>query len=168
MKLLYEVTWDVHSMASLWDPSKNAWPFVWSTGDPTGFSWHADFQNGWDQKAMQNAIDKCNNPNDQTGQGVTEACSFLTVRTLSTADKCKATPTVNEAIDGQLDKLPGCNPLQAGPQDATLRSDAGCSLAASSPAATPTSAAISRYPLSGLTAFLSLVAGAIISTALVY
>lgn len=58
-------------------------------------------------RTMQSAIDKCNNPNDQTGQGVTEACSFLTVRTLSTADQCKTAPTVNEVIDGQLDKLPG-------------------------------------------------------------
>jgi len=29
MKILYEVTWDVHSMASRWDPRKNLWPFVW-------------------------------------------------------------------------------------------------------------------------------------------
>ncbi|KAF5310186.1 hypothetical protein D9619_010599 [Psilocybe cf. subviscida] len=166
MKLLYEVTWDVHSLASFWNPSKNAWPFVWSTGDPTGFSWHADFQNGWNQTTLQSAIDKCNNPNDQTGQGVAEACSFLTVRTLSTADKCKSTPTVNEAVDGQLDKLPGCNPLQAGPQDATLRSDAGCSLAPTSPAATPTSAATSKFRLFELTAFLPFAAGAMISAAL--
>jgi hypothetical protein len=37
--------------------------------DPTGYSWHADFQNGWDTTALQNAIDKCDNPNDQTGSG---------------------------------------------------------------------------------------------------
>lgn len=39
--------------------------------DPTGYSWHADFQNGWDVNVLQNAIDQCDNPNDQTGNGGT-------------------------------------------------------------------------------------------------
>ncbi|PPQ69884.1 hypothetical protein CVT25_005589 [Psilocybe cyanescens] len=96
--------------------------------DPTGFSWHADFQNGWDTEALQNAIDKCNNPNDPTGTGITEACSFLTVQSNATlAGECKITPQVNETIDGVLDRLPGCNPLQDGPQDAILQTDAKCS-----------------------------------------
>jgi hypothetical protein len=126
MKILYEVTWDVHSMASRWDPKKNSWPFVWSTGDPTGYSWHGDFQNGWDTIALQNAIDKCDNPSDQTGSGITEACSFLTVTNATFADKCKLAPTVDETIDGQLTKLPGCNPIQPGPQDATIYSELSC------------------------------------------
>ena len=37
--------------------------------DPTGHSWHGDFQNGWDTTVLQNAIDKCNNPNDATNDG---------------------------------------------------------------------------------------------------
>ncbi|KIM43436.1 hypothetical protein M413DRAFT_381186 [Hebeloma cylindrosporum] len=126
LKLLYEVTWDVHAFASRWDPSKNAWPFVYATGDPTGYSWHADFQNGWETTALQNAIDKCNNPNDPTGSGITEACSFLTVTSVGQADKCRLAPVVNEVIDGSLKKLPGCNPLQTGPQDATIYSDNNC------------------------------------------
>ncbi|KAF9552842.1 hypothetical protein CPC08DRAFT_767996 [Agrocybe pediades] len=127
MKLLYEVTWDVHSFASRWDSSKDAWPFAYSTGDPTGFSWHADFQNGWDTEALQNAIDKCNNPSDPTGSGITEACSFLTVSNATAASQCKISPQVDEVIDGQMGKLPGCNPLQPGPQDAIVQSGQGCS-----------------------------------------
>ena len=38
--------------------------------DPTGYSLHGDFQSGWDVDVLQNAIDHCNNPNDDTGAGV--------------------------------------------------------------------------------------------------
>ncbi|KAH7929788.1 hypothetical protein BV22DRAFT_1001996 [Leucogyrophana mollusca] len=128
MKLFYEVTWNVHDFASRWnvnDPT--AWPFVYATGDPTGYSWHGDFFNGWDTTALQNAIDHCNNPNDQTGSGVTEACSYLTVQSATTANACKIDPIVNEPVGGQvLSKLPGCNPLQSGPGDATLYTDGNC------------------------------------------
>ncbi|KAG8758416.1 hypothetical protein FRC12_010016, partial [Ceratobasidium sp. 428] len=82
--------------------------------------------NGWDTNALQNAIDKCNNPNDQTNNGVTEACSFLTVAPAATQNKCKIAAEVKETIDGKLAKLPGCNPLQYGPGDATIYSDANC------------------------------------------
>jgi len=126
MKLLYEVTWDVHFMASRWNAGKHLWPFVWSTGDTTGYSWHADFQNGWDTNSLQNAIDKCNNGSDKTGYGVTEACSFFTITNSTIADQCKQPPGVDEKIDGQLQQLPGCNPIQPGPQDSILYSDAEC------------------------------------------
>jgi hypothetical protein len=55
-------------------------------------------------RALQNAINKCNNPN---GSGITEACSFLTVTNATFADKCKLAATVDETIDGQLTRLPG-------------------------------------------------------------
>ncbi|KAJ7775838.1 hypothetical protein B0H14DRAFT_3588167 [Mycena olivaceomarginata] len=121
MKLFFEVTWDVADFSGRWNPSVDKWPFVYSTGDPTGFSWHGDFQNGWDTTALQNAIDQCNNPNDQTGQG-----TFLTVKTATLSNQCKINPVVNEVINGTLTKLPGCNPLQFGPQDATIFNDANC------------------------------------------
>ncbi|KAF8895538.1 hypothetical protein BD779DRAFT_1434109 [Infundibulicybe gibba] len=126
MKLFYEITWNVHDFASRWTPGRDKWPFVYATGDPTGYSWHGDFQNGWDTNALQNAINRCDNPNDETGSGKTEACSFLTVVQASVANTCKISPVVNEVIDGKLQRLPGCNPIQAGPGDATLYSSSNC------------------------------------------
>ncbi|EIM85455.1 uncharacterized protein STEHIDRAFT_98994 [Stereum hirsutum FP-91666 SS1] len=130
MKLLYEVTWDINAFADRWDTTNSsAWPFVYATGDPTGLSWHGDFQNGWDVTALQNAIDDCNNPNDETWDGVTEACSYLTVQQSSVASTCKAQVVVDETVGGDgiiLDRLPGCNPLQYGPEDATYYSDSNC------------------------------------------
>ena len=36
---------------------------VMSNGDTTGFSLHADFQNGWDMKVLKDVvIGKCQNP----------------------------------------------------------------------------------------------------------
>ncbi|KAF9458555.1 hypothetical protein BDZ94DRAFT_1270336 [Collybia nuda] len=126
MKLFYEITWDVHAFSSRWNAGTDAWPFVYATGDPTGYSWHGDFQNGWDTTALQNAINYCDNPNDQTGSGVTEACRYLTVTSASVANQCKIPPVINEAINGTLARLPGCNPLQMGPGDATFYSDSNC------------------------------------------
>ncbi|KAJ6459050.1 hypothetical protein C8R45DRAFT_1064677 [Mycena sanguinolenta] len=128
MKLFYEITWNVAEFSGRWTPGTDAWPFVYATGDPTGFSWHGDFQNGWDTTALQEAIDDCNNPNDATGSGDTSACKYLTVNTAANADTCKIAPIVNEAINGTLTQLPGCNPLQYGPGDATLYTPANCPL----------------------------------------
>jgi hypothetical protein len=44
---------------------------------------------------LQNAIDKCNNPNDQTGVGNTTACPYLTVLDPAVSTTCKIKPIVN-------------------------------------------------------------------------
>ncbi|KAJ7629679.1 hypothetical protein DFH06DRAFT_1102218 [Mycena polygramma] len=125
--LFYEVTWNVHDFSSRWNASNgDKWPFVYSTGDPTGFSWHGDFQNGWDTTALQSAIDQCNNPNDPTGSGITAACNFLNVTPAAFANQCKIAPVTKEVVNGTLTKLPGCNPLQSGPQNATIHTEAKC------------------------------------------
>ncbi|KAB5594541.1 WSC domain containing protein [Ceratobasidium theobromae] len=125
MHLFYEVTWDVTAFASRWTAA-DGWPFVYANGDPTGYGWHGDFQNGWDTQALQTAIDKCNDPSNDTINGVIDACQYLTLQTADTAKTCKATPERAETIDGKLAKLPGCNPLQYGPGDAALYTDANC------------------------------------------
>ncbi|KZP14800.1 hypothetical protein FIBSPDRAFT_867937 [Athelia psychrophila] len=124
MHVMYEITWNVNDFAGRW--TEPNWPFVYATGDPTGFSEHGDFQSGWDQTAMQNAIDHCNNPNDSTGSGNTTACPYLTVIDAAVANTCKINPVVNEATGGVLAKLPGCNPIQAGPGNATFYTTANC------------------------------------------
>ncbi|KAJ7690043.1 hypothetical protein B0H14DRAFT_2652552 [Mycena olivaceomarginata] len=87
--LFFEVTWDVADFSGRWNPSVDKWPFVYSTGDPTASPGTGTSRMGahsysslveiinflnirsfsWDTTALQNAIDQCNNPNDQTGQG---------------------------------------------------------------------------------------------------
>ncbi|TFK23892.1 hypothetical protein FA15DRAFT_670095 [Coprinopsis marcescibilis] len=129
MKLFYEVTWDVHHFADRWTPGTDNWPFVYSTGDSSGYSWHGDFLNGWDTEVLQNAIDNCNNPGDATGSGDTSACRFLTVIPGEEANKCRIRPAFDEdvnGVNGTLSMLPGCNPVQRGPVDALLYTEADC------------------------------------------
>ncbi|KAG8895507.1 hypothetical protein FRC00_007383, partial [Tulasnella sp. 408] len=120
MKLFYEITWDISGFSNRW--KGKPWPFVWSNSDPTGYGWHGDFFNGWDIGVLQNAIDKCNQSVDQMA-GKSEACPYFTVLPSSTFSACRAKTTeVVESINGPQAKLPGCNPLQYGPGDATLYS----------------------------------------------
>ncbi|KAF4566439.1 hypothetical protein EYR36_011865 [Pleurotus pulmonarius] len=136
MKLFYEVTWDVHHFSSRWAES-DGWPFVYSTGDPTGYSWHGDFQNGWDVDILQGAIDHCNNPNDDTANGVVSACPLFTIIDAATADQCDLPSSLRANVVSNSTKLPGCNPLQAGPMDATAYTDDDCPNGASDSDAKP-------------------------------
>ena len=89
---------------------------------------HRSDQSLADLVALQNAIDNCNStPAQQSGQ--TSACPYLTTIPSSTASTCKvAQPHVSEPVTGVLDKLAGCNPVQAGPGDAILYNDDNCPL----------------------------------------
>ncbi|KAG8938505.1 hypothetical protein FRC04_008443 [Tulasnella sp. 424] len=124
MKLFYEVTWDIQVFSNRW--KGKPWPFVWSNSDPTGYGWHGDFFNGWDVGVLQNAIDHCNQTPDQLN-GIVQACPYFTIIPATTTQACRAKTTeVPESINGPMAKLPGCNPLQYGPGDATLYSTSNC------------------------------------------
>lgn len=58
-------------------------------------------------RLLQDAIDDCNNPNDDTGAGVVSACPFFTMIQPDTAMMCQITPVVNEVVNGTLTKLAG-------------------------------------------------------------
>jgi len=126
MTLFYEQTWTVNDYNSRWTPGVNPWPFVWSNGDPTGYSYHGDFLNGWNVTALQSAVHGCDNNTNGTAAGDTTACPYFTVQSADAAAACTIPSVVNETITGNLTKLPGCNPLQAGPGPATIYSDSAC------------------------------------------
>ncbi|KAG8881684.1 hypothetical protein FRB97_009233 [Tulasnella sp. 331] len=127
MHMFYEVTWDLSSFRSQWVPQGYPWPFVYSNSDPTGWGYHGDFFNGWNVPVLQNAISNCNTAsNAQQMAGDTSACPYLTVNSATVAGSCQIHATeIVESIQGPLAKLPGCNPLQYGPCDATLYSNNG-------------------------------------------
>lgn len=58
--LFYEVYWNTPEFDSLWQEDGKTQPFVFSNGDVTGFSSHADFISGWDTNTLQTIIDTCN------------------------------------------------------------------------------------------------------------
>ena len=56
---------------------------------------------------LQQAIDTCNNPNDDTINGNIEACKVLKLQDDNASKACKAVPELTEVVDGKLAKLPG-------------------------------------------------------------
>ncbi|TKA51175.1 hypothetical protein B0A53_05639 [Rhodotorula sp. CCFEE 5036] len=115
--LFYEVWWSTDPWKNRWKEAKNpSQPFVLSTGDPTGYSLHGDFLNGWDGKVLQKAIEECT-----AESGVIEECPVFDLYDYKDpANKCFQSPAINEKTTGTLPALPGCNPIFAGPEDVTV------------------------------------------------
>ncbi|KAH0545165.1 hypothetical protein FGG08_000777 [Glutinoglossum americanum] len=118
ISLFYEVTWKVNDFKDMWTDGK--WPFVLSSGDPTGFGYHGDFVNGWDVDVLQNAIDSCN-----SNDGTLESCPVLERLPSDGLQDCQIPPSIDEQVFGVLPALPGCNPIQNGPGNATPKSGCG-------------------------------------------
>ncbi|KAJ8129809.1 hypothetical protein O1611_g3823 [Lasiodiplodia mahajangana] len=114
--VFYEVTWGVDDFKDMWYGDKQ--PFVFSNGDMTGRGYHGDFINGWDIPTLQKAINECN-----AESGNIEECSAFTFREDNDMTACKVLPRVNETVSGVLSALPGCNPIQSGPEPAVEKSD---------------------------------------------
>ncbi|KAK4996850.1 hypothetical protein LTR66_003637 [Elasticomyces elasticus] len=92
--------------------------FVFSQGDPTGYGFHGDFQNGWDMGVQTVAAQNCA-ATDNFGQ--ISACPILQAyQTDAYAANCPEMPQqVGEKVHGLLDKLPGCINITPGPGRAT-------------------------------------------------
>ncbi|KAI5924067.1 hypothetical protein F4810DRAFT_143444 [Camillea tinctor] len=96
--------------------------FVLANGDPTGFGYHGDFINGWDEDFLQNAVDECTNLS-----GRVEDCSVFTnngpLQTLDEMTSCKfdmPSSLLDENCAAlNLASLPGNVQIQYGPQEAT-------------------------------------------------
>ncbi|TGJ78601.1 hypothetical protein E0Z10_g10161 [Xylaria hypoxylon] len=114
--IFYEVTWNVDDFKDMWYGDKQ--PFVFSTGDSTGYGYHADFINGWDIPTLQKAIKECN-----AASGNIEECGAFELRDDDDMKACKVLPRIDEAVSGVLPALPGCNRVQAGPEPVVHQSD---------------------------------------------
>ncbi|KAJ3809253.1 hypothetical protein F5876DRAFT_44268 [Lentinula aff. lateritia] len=84
-------------------------PFVFANGDPTGYGYHADFVNGWEDGVLQKAISGCScNP-----YGDPSCCVDAGIFTFNQTQQCFISNTVDEPVLGNLSTLPGANPVQA-------------------------------------------------------
>jgi hypothetical protein len=89
---------------------------ILSNGDTTGYSMHADFQNGWDVSVLQSVIDECNVNNSN---GNMQDCAPLRPHIDEAArDACQIDPDIrmpDEDVglfrDNNLPTLPGNNPI---------------------------------------------------------
>lgn len=120
VSLFYETIFSTDKFEDMWYGDKQ--PFVWSMGDPTGYGLHGDFFNGWDTNVLQQAIDQCT-----SNSGRVEDCPVFTLTPDNVATGCRIPPSINEQTSGTLPALPGCNPVQPGPDRAVPKSS-GCTV----------------------------------------
>ncbi|KAM0719184.1 hypothetical protein Q7P37_005089 [Cladosporium fusiforme] len=95
--------------------------FVFSQGDPTGYGFHADFQNGWDQNVLANATVNCLATDDF---GQISNCPILQAsQSNAFGYNCpEMPPQVDEPTRGLIEKLPGCIRITYGPEAASAAS----------------------------------------------
>ncbi|KAF1953472.1 hypothetical protein CC80DRAFT_494753 [Byssothecium circinans] len=101
-QILYEVAWDTRAFndPSEW-PEDGSQPFVFSTGDGTGYGTHGDYVFGWQGDALQRAMD----------QNCQVNCPTLKMQSTQAANKCTVARKVEEDVDGWLNELPGGMPV---------------------------------------------------------
>jgi len=89
-QLLLETVWDTKAFNNKADwPADGSQPFVWSSGDPTGFSTHADYLFGWKDDSLQKAMD---------GHTYVTA-PMLKTQSIAQQNKCTVEDMVKEDID---------------------------------------------------------------------
>ncbi|KAG9603114.1 hypothetical protein KCV01_g6959, partial [Aureobasidium melanogenum] len=81
--------------------------FVLSNGDPTGFGFHADFFNGWQEGILHNLL----NGSSACSSHDVGDCSGVTFDSSMNWAQCTTTNQYPEDLDGPLAALPGCNPI---------------------------------------------------------
>ncbi|KAF4554906.1 Hypothetical protein D9617_3g019750 [Elsinoe fawcettii] len=118
VSIFYEVIFQTNEL-EFWagDQGTNQ-PFIFAQGDATGYGFHGDFLNGWDIPLLQKAVDQCRNLSGELSD-----CPVLTpfMQSGTAQNQCTIPDSVGEDITGPFDKLPGCNPITAGPARASVQ-----------------------------------------------
>lgn len=107
--LFYEVLYSVDQINT-----SDGGSYMFANGDTTGYSFHGDFMNGWDNAVLIDAISNCLVNNTS---GVVESCSSFTAsNNANTARACTERSPVYpcEKVHGTLTTLPGCSPSGTG------------------------------------------------------
>ncbi|PSN71553.1 hypothetical protein BS50DRAFT_618540 [Corynespora cassiicola Philippines] len=97
-QILLETVWDTRAFNNKADwPADGSQPFVWSSGDPSGFSTHADYVFGWKDDSLQRAMDA----------HTYVSAPMLKTQSIADQNKCTVPDVVKEDFDSWLTELPG-------------------------------------------------------------
>jgi len=119
MQIFYETIWPTGLHKA------DAGHYAFSNGDPTGYGYHADLMVAWDAGVLQQALAACGSDTTGAGtSGVTSACPVFKLNSPDAMGKCKLAASnlpggVDLAKSTMLPALPGDNPVQSGPAQAT-------------------------------------------------
>ncbi|KAF1978196.1 hypothetical protein BU23DRAFT_253120 [Bimuria novae-zelandiae CBS 107.79] len=128
--IFIEFWWDVTAFDGQYGANDNPW--VLAQGDPTGHGMHADFKNGWAKGVLAKATADEGYCNCGCGCGddqMRECFGAENVNDDADISSCAAKSAFADET-GVVEKLPGCNPLQAGPEEAKVISGPDCAAAA--------------------------------------
>ena len=90
-QLMLETVWDTRQFGNKADwPEDGSQPFVWSSGDPTGYSTHADYLFGWKGDSLQRAMDA----------HAYVSAPGLKTQGIAQQNKCTVRTMVHEDLDG--------------------------------------------------------------------
>ncbi|MBE3049311.1 DUF1996 domain-containing protein [Candidatus Bathyarchaeota archaeon] len=89
-QILLETVWETSAFADEEWPEDGSQPFVWSSGDPTGYSNHADYVFGWKDDSLQRAMDA----------HTYVSAPMLTSQGIAEQNACSVPDMVSEEIDG--------------------------------------------------------------------
>ena len=132
VSLMYETKWRTDYFAGV--PGE----FVLSNGDATGFGYHGDFMEAWDEGVLQAVMDTC-----QPG-GNDDQCPVLTLVSQDEMLQCKM-PVPDALKDENVlypgDQLPNCVQVHSGPEDAPPVKGCDAAPAAAAPPPAPYGAA---------------------------
>ncbi|KAI5780982.1 hypothetical protein EDC01DRAFT_789999 [Geopyxis carbonaria] len=105
--LLFETWYTTAPINALVNAGKKG-QFVLSNGDTTGWGYHADFMNGWDQDILERAVSSCKNLS-----GNIKDCPVFDGQLQSADSGCekKDWDFPDENCEGPIKKLPGNNPI---------------------------------------------------------
>jgi len=98
-----ENQFNVHAMVGKFKPNT----FTLAMGDPTGYGWHFDFFNGWDDGAIPELINSC--PQGEYGNEDIGSCPSF--KAGGPTNSCPLKTTFKENVDTPGKYLPGCNPV---------------------------------------------------------
>ncbi|KAJ5104428.1 hypothetical protein NUU61_001775 [Penicillium alfredii] len=107
VSLFYETIWDTYAFKD------QEGYFALANGDPTGFGYHGDFMQGWDDGVLQQAVDTCTNLSGE----VTD-CKIFDLQSDSKQQQCQfdiPEQILHEDIHMHPDGLPGGMHINWGP-----------------------------------------------------
>jgi hypothetical protein len=117
VSLFYETIWNTYAF-------KDAdGYFALSNGDPTGYGYHGDFMQAWDDGVLQEAIDTCTSET-----GLVEDCDIFDLQTQTKQQQCQfdvPSALKHENVYMHAHGLPGNMPIEWGPAYATMEMGSG-------------------------------------------